>query len=285
MSWWSYSNYQDSKDDLQREIAHRKKKGETFVAVEAPKGNKLAVKFWGQSWQRHLESYADYESRLPRGRSYLRKGNVYNLNIDKGSVTAQVAGQSLYEVSIGISPLKPAHWQDIQKQCAGQIGSLLDLLGGKVGDSVLKVITDRDQGLFPGPKEIKINCNCLDWADLCKHAAAVLYAIGLRFDAEPELFFKLRGVNYEDLVSQAADAVAQEPAAGNAVVIADDDISAMFGIDMGGALSPEAEAALTGVAAKPEKASKKTAAKRAAKKAAKKAAKPKPKAKAKKVAR
>jgi len=264
MAWWSYSDSQDSKDDLQREIARRKKKGEAFVPVEAPKGSKLAVKFWGQSWQHHLESYADYESRLPRGRSYLRKGNVYNLSIDKGVVTAQVAGQSLYDVSIKISPMKPALWQNIQKQCAGQIGSLLDLLGGKVGDGVLRVITDREQGLFPAPKEIKTICTCPDWADLCKHAAAVLYAIGLKFDAEPELFFKLRGVNYEELVSQAADAVAQGPAGGDAVIIANEDISSMFGIDMGDALSPEAEATLKSVVPKVRKAAKKSARKRPA---------------------
>ena len=264
MAWWSYSDSQDSKDDLQREIARRKKKGEAFVPVEAPKGNKLAVKFWGQSWQHHLESYADYESRLPRGRSYLRKGNVYNLSIDKGVVTAQVAGQSLYDVSSKISPLKPAHWQNIQKQCAGQIGSLLDLLGGKVGEGVLKVITDREQGLFPSPGEIKTICTCPDWADLCKHAAAVLYAIGLKFDSEPELFFKLRGVNYEELVSQAADAVAQEPAGGDAAIIANEDISALFGIDMGDALSPEAEAVLKSVVPKARKAATKSARKRPA---------------------
>ncbi len=284
MPWWSYTDAEESKRDLQRELARRRARGESFVQVEAPKGRqKLSTKFWGQAWQHHLESYADYATRLPRGRSYLRQGNVYNLAIDKGAITAEVAGQRLYDVSIQISPLEESRWAEIQHQCAGQIGSLLDLLGGKVGDGVLKVITDRDTGLFPGPKEIKIVCDCPDWADLCKHAAAVLYGIGLKFDAEPELFFKLRGVDYQELISQAADAVATVPTAGDATVIADDDIASMFGIEIGDALSPEAEAALNSATTKPAKKTAKP--KPVAKKATKKAAAAKKKTKAKKAAK
>lgn len=233
MAWYDYSDYQESKEDVAREIAARQKRGEVFEAVVTPKGNKLAVSFWGLAWQRHLEGYADYESRLPRGRSYLRQGKVYNLAISEGEVTAEVAGSAIYDVIIKIKPLKKTHWEDLKTKCAGQIGTLLDLLGGKLGDGVLKVITDRDDGLFPSPKEIKINCNCPDPAGLCKHAAAVLYAVGLKFDAEPGLFFKLRAVNPQELLALAKDVVALEPAAGDAKVIADDDISALFGIEMG----------------------------------------------------
>jgi len=233
MAWYEYSDYQDSKEDVAREIAARQKRGEVFEVVVAPKGNKLATSFWGMAWQRHLEGYADYESRLPRGRSYLRQGKVYNLAIGAGEVAAEVAGSELYEVIITIKPLKKAHWKEIKDRCAGQIGTLLDLLGGKLGDGVLKVITDRDEGLFPKPKEIIINCNCPDSAGLCKHAAAVLYAIGLKFDAEPGLFFKLRAVNPEELLSLAKDVVGKEPVAGDAKVIANDDLSSVFGIEMG----------------------------------------------------
>ena len=240
MAWQDYSDYQDSKEDVAREIARRQMRGEVFEAVAAPKGNKLAVSFWGQAWQRHLEGYADYESRLPRGRSYLRQGKVYNLAIAAGEVTALVAGGALYDVILKIKPLAASHWEEIKERCAGQIGNLLDLLSGKLGDGLLKVVTHREEGLFPQPKEIKILCNCPDSAGLCKHAAAVLYAVGLRFDVEPGLFFKLRAVNPEELLSLAKDAVAKKPADGDAKVIASDDISALFGIEMG-ELPPDLE--------------------------------------------
>ncbi|MDB6073639.1 MAG: zinc finger, domain protein, partial [Verrucomicrobiaceae bacterium] len=176
---------------------------------------------------------ADYESRLPRGRSYLRQGKVYNLEIGAGEVTAEVVGSAIYDVIIKIKPLTAPHWQEIKGKCAGQVSTLLDLLSGKLGDGVLKVITDRETGLFPAPSEIRINCNCPDSAGLCKHAAAVLYGVGLKFDADPGLFFKLRAVNPEELLSLAADVVGKEPVAGSAAVISDDDIAGLFGIDMG----------------------------------------------------
>ncbi|MBL9129676.1 MAG: hypothetical protein JNG86_00645, partial [Verrucomicrobiaceae bacterium] len=76
--WWSYEDVQEQKERLQREIAKRKKRGEKFEALAAPAGQKkLCTTFWGQAWCRNLESYQQYESRLPRGRSYLRQGNVY----------------------------------------------------------------------------------------------------------------------------------------------------------------------------------------------------------------
>ncbi len=266
MAWWSYSEYADSKEDTRREIARRQKRGEAFVAVEAPKGNKLATSFWGLAWQRHLEGYADYESRLPRGRTYLRQGNVFNLEITAGSVHATVAGQSLYEVRIGIRELQPAHWSELKHACAGQVASVLDLLGGRVGDGVMKVLTDRDDGLFPSPNEITLNCSCPDWAGLCKHCAAVLYAVGLRFDKEPELFFKLRGVDHSELVDQAAAALATQPAGSDAAVIEDAALADVFGIELAGSLPPEAEAALAAPAPKPSKkrAPKKKAVKKTA---------------------
>lgn len=243
MPGWISSDNDDRNDDAAREIARRTARGESFVPVEVSKGNKLAKNFWGLAWQHHLTSFADYESRLPRGRSYLRGGHVYNLDIDTGKVTALVAGQSLYEVTIKIRPLDQNTWTAIKAACAGHAVSMLDLLAGKLSEHVLHVITHREDGLFPSPREIKPICTCPDWADLCKHSAAVLYAIGLRFDEQPELFFKLRGVDHAELIEQAT-AFAIEPSSGDAVVLADADVADVFGIELGGALSSEAEAAV-----------------------------------------
>ena len=245
MSWWSYEDAKEQKAELQRQLERRIQRGESLVRVEAPQGRKLAEKFWGQAWQRHLESYADYETRLPRGRSYLRQGQVYNLEIEEGVVRAEVAGSAMYEVCINFDKLSIARWEVIKQACAGQGMSLLDLLSGKVGEAVLRVITDRDEALFPLPKEIHLNCNCPDHAGLCKHAAAVLYAIGLRFDAEPELFFKLRGVDYRELLDQAAAGMTADALSTDAATISGDDLASVFGIDMDLGLAPESEAALS----------------------------------------
>ena len=68
---------------------------------------------------------------------------------------------------------------------------------------------------------------------MCKHVAAVLYGIGARLDHQPELLFTLRKVNQQDLIAKAGSNLAQkrkEPA--GAKVLASDDLSEMFGIEM-----------------------------------------------------
>ena len=67
----------------------------------------------------------------------------------------------------------------------------------------MRVITDRDSGLFPAPSEIEKSCSCPDWAGLCKHLAAALYGIGARLDEKPELLFLLRGVDHTELLEGA----------------------------------------------------------------------------------
>lgn len=214
-----------------REIERRRMRGDVYEVFTAPTGKKLARNFWGQAWQRYLESYADYESRLPRGRSYLKQGHVYNLAISPGLVTAEVTGQSIYEVAVRIRPLEQATWRAIQSACSGRVASLLDLLSGKLSDEVMQAITNQEDGLFPASREIHVQCNCPDHADLCKHGAAVLYAIGLMFDKQPATFFELRGVNPAELMQQAADTL-NSPETGDVTILPDSDLQALFGIEL-----------------------------------------------------
>ena len=91
-------------------------------------GRKIARTFWGQAWCNHLEKFSDYENRLPRGRTYVRNGSVCHLAISRGKVEAIVSGSELYRVNINITPLSANKWKNVREQCAGQIGSMLELL-------------------------------------------------------------------------------------------------------------------------------------------------------------
>ena len=231
--WWSYEDVKEQKQRLQREIAKRKKRGEAFEPLAAPAGQKkLCATFWGQAWCRNLESYQQYESRLPRGRSYLRQGNVYNLVIERGTLSAVVAGSELYDTSIHIQPLPKKQWRQIVDSGAGQVGSMLDLLAGKLGDGLMRLLTDPKDGLFPKPKEIRFDCSCPDHADMCKHVSAVLYGVGVLLDTKPELLFTLRGVDQAELLSNASSAAITDLSA-NAGDLAGANLSAIFGIDLG----------------------------------------------------
>ena len=193
------------------------------------RGRAIARSFWGRRWCEHLESFSDYANRLPRGRTYVRNGSVCHLAIEPGGVDAMVVGRELYHVVIRIRKLKRPAWKAIQSACAGQIGSVLELLQGRLSDRVMEIVTDRDTGLFPQPGEIKLACDCPDWATMCKHAAAVLYGVGARLDKSPELLFRLREVDEAELI--AADMALPEGAA-TADTLANDDLGSIFGIDL-----------------------------------------------------
>ena len=94
----------------------------------------------------------------------------------------------------------------MKARCSGKIGSLVELLQGKLSSAVMEAVTDRAEGLFPKPKEIKLRCSCPDYAGLCKHLAAVMYGIGNRLDASPEILFELRGVDHRELIEEAIPA-------------------------------------------------------------------------------
>ncbi|MGO8693414.1 MAG: SWIM zinc finger family protein [Rectinemataceae bacterium] len=208
------------------------KKGLALKPVRI-EGQKIAKTFWGKAWCANLESYSDYENRLPRGRAYVRNGSVCHLEIDAGTIRAKVAGSRLYDVTISIKALRPEEWGGIKKRSAGEIHSLLDLLSGKLSKEVMAVVTDREHGLFPKPKEIRFECSCPDWANMCKHVAAVLYGVGARLDERPELLFSLRGVRHEELVAASVkEAVESAVRGGRGRRLADGDVAEVFGVEM-----------------------------------------------------
>jgi uncharacterized Zn finger protein len=230
--WRPYVSVAERRRKAAKKMAALRKKGINIQPVEI-EGRKIAKTFWGAAWCDHLESFSDYANRLPRGRTYVRNGSVCHLGIAKGKIDAKVSGSSLYEVKVKIEKLSPAKWRTIKQQSAGQIGSLLELLQGKLSDEVMHIVTDRKEGLFPLPKEISFGCDCPDWADMCKHIAAVMYGIGARLDASPELLFKLRGVNHEELIAVDAEAaVSSATTSGKSKKIATNDLSDVFGIDL-----------------------------------------------------
>jgi uncharacterized Zn finger protein len=230
--WRPYVSVAKRKAQAAREMERLKKKG---VAIQPIKltGRKIASTFWGEAWCEHLESFSDYANRLPRGRTYVRNGSVCHLAIQKGRVEAQVSGSSLYAVKIDIRTLPPAKWKSLKARCAGQVGSLLELLQGKLSDRVMSIVTNRDEGLFPSPKEITLSCSCPDWATMCKHVAAVLYGVGARLDQRPELMFLLRGVDHQELISKdAAQAVVAKGSRSKRRTLDEAQLGDVFGIDL-----------------------------------------------------
>jgi uncharacterized Zn finger protein len=235
MSFWSYRPYVSvakRRAQAAKEVEKLKKKGRTILPVVL-EGRKIAQSFWGKAWCDNLESYSDFENRLPRGRSYVRNGSVVDLQIARGSVQALVSGSNIYKVKIDIALAAPERWKAICRDCAGSIGSLVELLKGKLSKNVMERVCRENDGLFPAPREIKMSCTCPDWADMCKHVAATLYGAGARLDSAPELLFTLRGVDSAELIASAGvDDRLSQTGVSSKRILADDDVAALFGIEM-----------------------------------------------------
>jgi len=229
--WAKYVPVAERKQKTAQHIKSSTKKGEKLQPI-AIEGRLIAKTFWGKAWCENLESYSDFENRLPRGRTYVRNGSVIDLQITKGKIVAQVMGSSLYRIAIEIKPMMEAKWKTLVKACAGKIDSLIELLQGKFSKAVMEVITQKEGGLFPKPQEITMNCSCPDYAGMCKHVAAVMYGVGARLDSKPEWLFALRHVDHVDLIASAGagSALMQQQASDN--VLQDNELSALFGIEM-----------------------------------------------------
>lgn len=218
-----------------KQVEKLRKQGQAIEPV-AIEGRAIARSVWGKGWCMHLESFSDYENRLPRGRAYVRNGSVCHIEIHQGRIEALVSGSRMYTVNIGIRTLKPAAWRSIKARCTGQVGSMLELLQGRLSNEVMAVVTDRETGLFPRPGEISFDCSCPDWATMCKHVAAVLYGVGNRLDGRPGLLFTLRGVDADELI---AEELALPAASGtDSPTLSEDQIGSIFGIDLDSPVSP-----------------------------------------------
>jgi uncharacterized Zn finger protein len=230
--WAPYVPVAERRRKAAAEMAKLAKKGQTISPVRI-EGRTIATTVWGKAWCANLEAYSDYANRLPRGRTYVRNGSVVDLQIAPGRIEARVSGSSMYRTTVTVTALPKPRWETLVADCAGGIDSLVELLQGRFSKGVMERLCRQGDGLFPTPKEIKLDCSCPDGAYMCKHVAAVLYGVGARLDHQPELLFTLRQVAATDLLAKAGAGLATGAAAPAAErTLAVDDVGALFGLEM-----------------------------------------------------
>lgn len=246
--WPTYVTVAERRKKAERQLKKLRKNGQPVSPVTI-EGRTIARTFWGKAWCDNLETYRDYENRLPRGRSYVRNGLVIDLQVSALAIKAMVSGSSIYDVTVTIKALAPTQWRSICADCTGGIDSLVELLQGRFSTGVMERICRQDKGLFPKPSEIRFSCTCPDGASMCKHVAATLYGVGARLDERPELLFRLRAVDENDLVAGLDEALpfSNQPLDVGRI-LETEDISALFGLDIeeaGGATAPNDAAPAT----------------------------------------
>lgn len=241
MAYWnSYPKYvpvAEKRAKAENKLKQLMKKNSLIKPV-CINGSTLATTWWGKSWNKNLERYADYSNRIGRGRSYVRHGAVLDLQIEPCKVIALVQGSRSkpYCVTIKIKAISANNWNEIKEVCKGKINSLKTLLIGQFPKALEEIFTEKGKGLFPTPEEIDFSCSCPDWAYMCKHVAATLYGIGARLDTDTGLLFSLRNVEVEELISTAVKGVTtdllKKADKKSARIMDSSSLSDVFGIDM-----------------------------------------------------
>lgn len=194
MSWYGFEAKPTIKTD--EGIKAKSKRGE-FVK-----------NWWADRWIRAMERVMD-RGRLQRGRRYARQGQVLSLVEEKGKVTAKVQGSrpTPYRATIELQPLAERDWERVLGVLAERPLFVAQLLAGEMPQNIEEAFAAVKLDLFPGRKELKQSCGCPDYADVCKHLAAVHYILAERFDEDPFLLFRLRGKSQEEVVAVLGAAV------------------------------------------------------------------------------
>ena len=160
--------------------------------------------WWGRAWVDALEHRARLDpNRLPRGRTYARTGAVSDLEVRAGEVVAAVQGSRAkpYKVTVRVRTYSAKEWARALEALASEVGRLAALIDGEMPPAVADDLSAAGIDLLPVAGEVQPRCTCPDWADPCKHAAAVCYLVADTLDADPFLLFLLRGRDRDALLA------------------------------------------------------------------------------------
>ncbi|MBI4332706.1 MAG: SWIM zinc finger family protein [Chloroflexi bacterium] len=163
--------------------------------------------WWSKRWINVLERLG-MGARLDRGRSYARRGQVVSIDIQKGVVKSKVQGTQVkpYSITIRLSPFSDQEWDKVAGAMAAQAIFAAKLLAGEMPQNIEDAFTGVKVPLFPTSiKHLDTECSCPDWANPCKHIAAVYYILAERFDEDPFLIFTLRGRTKEEIIRVLRD--------------------------------------------------------------------------------
>ena len=180
-------------------------------------GRAFTTTWWGKAWIRALEQRAQLDpNRLPRGRTYARHHHVHDLEIGPGEITALVQGSrpTPYRVRVRLRRFGAAEWDSVFTAIAARAAHAAALLDGELDPGIVDEAADVGVDLLPGPGELQPRCSCPDWADPCKHSAAVCYLVAQALDADPFGLFLLRGLHRDAVLSGVRHHRSDGPAPG-----------------------------------------------------------------------
>jgi uncharacterized Zn finger protein len=178
------------------------------IAVEGgikarSKRGAIGETWWSQRFIAVLESF-HLGTRLTRGKNYARRGQVIDLSVEPGAVTAQVQGSRArpYRVRLGLQPFGKADWSKVTDVLATDAWYAAKLLAGEMPPDIIDLFDTLGLSLFPArAADLPMDCSCPDWSVPCKHIAATFYLLAERFDEDPFEILAWRGRDREELLN------------------------------------------------------------------------------------
>jgi len=190
---------------------------------------KFVKNWWADRWIVALKRLMD-SRRLSRGRNYARRGQVIEINVAPGNISARVQGsrRTPYKVRIRLQPLSDRQWDRVFDALAEQAIFAAQLLNGEMPPDIEKVFEAVEVPLFPAARgDLETHCSCPDWANPCKHIAAVYYLLGEQFDQDPFLLFELRGRSKDEVAAALRERRALGSEAGDEALYVPDAVEAV----------------------------------------------------------
>ncbi len=173
--------------------------------------DRFGATWWGRLWIQGLEQLSDdYENRLPRGKKYAEEGHVSHFSVSPGEIQARVHGRKTYNVTLALPALTTVQWQKALDRITQESRFVASLLAGEMPQGLDETFREAGASLYPRvPKELQTHCDCPDWANPCKHVAAVCYVMAEALDRDPWLLFDLRGNSRGEVMTALQAALSQ----------------------------------------------------------------------------
>lgn len=161
--------------------------------------------WWSRKWLDSIENIEKFKNRLPRGRTYARKGNVVDIFPKNGKIFSYVQGtvDIPYEQKINLNEFSDKEKNQIKTILKSRYDFLSSLIAGDFPQEFYEMLKSLKIQLFPESwEDVSTSCSCPDWANPCKHIASVFYIIARELDKDPLILFEMHGLERDDIIER-----------------------------------------------------------------------------------